>query len=88
MPWAYYFLPITMNVPGFLPDTLPYIDTLYDYGAFLARTGERLGVLPAECACDARIAIIGAGISGLVAASELLRAAPARCLCSKRTPRA
>ncbi|WP_126875640.1 NAD(P)/FAD-dependent oxidoreductase [Paraburkholderia kururiensis] len=63
-----------MNVPGFLPDTLPYIDTLYDYGAFLARTGERLGVLPAECACDARIAIIGAGISGLVAASELLRA--------------
>ena len=46
-----------MNAPEFLTHTLPYIDTLYDYGAFLSRTGGHLGTLPAQCARDARIAI-------------------------------
>ncbi|MBR8279701.1 flavin monoamine oxidase family protein [Burkholderia vietnamiensis] len=63
-----------MNAPEFLSRTLPYIDTLYDYGAFLARTGGHLGTLPADGARDARIAIVGAGVGGLVAACELLRA--------------
>ena len=44
-----------MNAPEFLTHTLPYIDTLYDYGAFLSRTGGHLGTLPAQCARDARI---------------------------------
>ncbi|SOE96383.1 Flavin containing amine oxidoreductase [Burkholderia sp. D7] len=49
-----------------------YIDTLFDYGALLAASPDSLGKLPA--AGNSTIAIIGAGISGLVAAYELLRA--------------
>ena len=55
-----------MNAPEFLTHTLPYIDTLYDYGAFLSRTGGHLGTLPAQCARDARIAIGGASCDALI----------------------
>ncbi|WP_434631173.1 NAD(P)/FAD-dependent oxidoreductase [Chromobacterium sp. CV08] len=50
-----------------------FIDQLYDYGAFLESAEAGIGRLPAEAA-GARIGIVGAGISGLVAAYELLRA--------------
>lgn len=50
-----------------------YIDTLFDYGALLAASPDSLGVLPAP-AKDKPIAIVGAGICGLVCAYELLRA--------------
>ncbi|CAN7741740.1 NAD(P)/FAD-dependent oxidoreductase [Caballeronia sp. LjRoot34] len=49
-----------------------YIDTLFDYGALLAESPDSLGKLPA--AGNRTVAIIGAGISGLVSAYELLRA--------------
>jgi tryptophan 2-monooxygenase len=50
--------------------TFGYIDTLFDYGAFLAASPV-LGTLPAS---GQTIAIIGAGMGGLVSAYELLRA--------------
>jgi phytoene dehydrogenase-like protein len=50
--------------------TFGYIDTLFDYGAFLAAS-PALGTLPAS---GQTIAIIGAGMGGLVSAYELLRA--------------
>ena len=50
--------------------TFGYIDTLFDYGAFLAAL-PALGTLPAS---GQTIAIIGAGMGGLVSAYELLRA--------------
>ena len=49
-----------------------YIDTLFDYGALLAASPDSLGKLPASG--NPTIAIIGAGMSGLVSAYELLRA--------------
>jgi tryptophan 2-monooxygenase len=50
--------------------TFPYIDSLFDYGAFLAASPDRIGTLETP----GQIAIIGAGLSGLIAAYELLRA--------------
>ena len=52
--------------------TFGYIDTLFDYGALLAASPDSLGKLPAPG--NQTIAIVGAGISGLVSAYELLRA--------------
>ena len=49
-----------------------YIDSLFDYGALLAASPDSLGKLPASG--NPTIAIIGAGMSGLVSAYELLRA--------------
>lgn len=53
----------------------PYIDTLFDYGDFLARAASLggIGQCP-ERERAPRVAIIGAGLSGLIAARELLRA--------------
>jgi tryptophan 2-monooxygenase len=53
--------------------TFAYIDTLFDYGALLAASPDSLGALPAS-ASGKTIAIIGAGMGGLVSAYELLRA--------------
>src|SRR5580700_8817611 len=53
-----------------------YIDTLFDYGSYLAGSPDSLGRVP-PTAANATIAIIGAGIAGLVAAYELLRAGAA-----------
>ncbi|RDJ97794.1 tryptophan 2-monooxygenase [Paraburkholderia lacunae] len=50
-----------------------YIDTLFDYGALLAGSPDSLGSLPPSSA-GKTIAIIGAGIGGLVSVYELLRA--------------
>ncbi len=53
----------------------PSVDLLYDYGPFL-RLSEiegRIGLFPPGVT-PPRVAIVGAGISGLVAATELLRA--------------
>lgn len=57
------------------PHAFPYIDTLFDYGSFLARVAEKgsIGHLPAGETAPS-VAIIGAGLSGLIAARELLRA--------------
>lgn len=51
----------------------PYIDTLFDYGSFLQGARDGLGRVPADVAHEP-IAIVGAGLGGLVAAYELLRA--------------
>lgn len=53
----------------------PYIDTLFDYGDFLARAASLggIGQCP-ERERAPRVAIIGAGLSGLIAARELLGA--------------
>lgn len=56
------------------PTPRPYIDTLFDYGSFLANTaGSGIGNL-SGAAAQRSVAIIGTGIGGLVAAYELLRA--------------
>ncbi|MDU5473575.1 MULTISPECIES: NAD(P)/FAD-dependent oxidoreductase [Pantoea] len=53
----------------------PYIDTLFDYGDFLARAQSQGGIGQCPGSESApRVAIIGAGLSGLIAARELLRA--------------
>ena len=51
----------------------PYIDTLFDYGGFLDGARDGLGQLPAHAAHEP-IAVVGAGLAGLVTAYELLRA--------------
>lgn len=60
---------------GSLP-SFGYIDTLFDYGALLRASPDSLGKLP-PAASGKTIAIVGAGIGGLVAAYELLRAGAA-----------
>nr|WP_315903120.1 FAD-dependent oxidoreductase [Pseudomonas sp. DR48] len=55
------------------PCSFPYVDLLYDYGQFLRNAVDAIGYLPPEAA-DKHIGIVGAGLSGLVAAYELLRA--------------
>lgn len=55
--------------------TFPYIDTLFDYGSFLSRVEKQGGIGRFSAEDDApAVAIVGAGLSGLVAARELLRA--------------
>ncbi|MEX3672186.1 NAD(P)/FAD-dependent oxidoreductase [Paraburkholderia phenoliruptrix] len=53
----------------------PTVDLLYDYAPFLERTASdgAVGSL-SPCGSSPRVAIVGAGISGLVAATELMRA--------------
>ncbi|MCU1750685.1 NAD(P)/FAD-dependent oxidoreductase [Pseudomonas sp. 6D_7.1_Bac1] len=53
--------------------SFPNVDLLYDYGQFLRRATHAIGHLPPDIA-HKRIGIVGAGLSGLVAAYELLRA--------------
>jgi tryptophan 2-monooxygenase len=55
------------------PCSFPYVDLLYDYGQFLRNAVDAIGYLPPGAA-DKHIGIVGAGLSGLVAAYELLRA--------------
>lgn len=50
-----------------------FLDLLYDYGSFLEAADIKLGCIPKNTE-NLRIGIIGAGISGLIAAYELLRA--------------
>lgn len=52
--------------------SFPYIDTLYDYGAFLGSASDGIGQIPPQSQ-KASIVIVGAGAGGLVAAYELLR---------------
>ncbi|PPU37285.1 NAD(P)/FAD-dependent oxidoreductase [Xanthomonas arboricola] len=54
--------------------SLPCVDLLYDYTPFLNRSDRHgsVGTMPSH-ASSLRIAIVGAGISGLVAATELMR---------------
>ncbi|MBO9112541.1 MULTISPECIES: NAD(P)/FAD-dependent oxidoreductase [Rhizobium/Agrobacterium group] len=63
-----------LNSP--IPTTsLPSIDLLYDYGSFLRLSDCEGGIgSVAQNSLRPRIGIVGAGISGLVAATELLRA--------------
>ncbi|MBS9425200.1 FAD-dependent oxidoreductase [Photorhabdus noenieputensis] len=65
----------TLTTSGDRLRVFPYIDLLYDYGSFLIRAENfgSAGQLSQEVA-DSRIAIVGAGLSGLIAAYELLRA--------------
>jgi tryptophan 2-monooxygenase len=50
------------------------VDSLYDYKAFLSDAGNApIGTLPPAAATSARVAVIGAGLSGMCAAYELLR---------------
>jgi tryptophan 2-monooxygenase len=51
----------------------PYIDTLFDYGTFLRGARDGIGRMPGHVAHEP-VAVVGAGIGGLVAAYELLRA--------------
>lgn len=59
------------------PCSFPYVDLLYDYGQFLRNAKDAIGYLPPEAA-NKHIGIVGAGLSGLVAAYELLRAGAQR----------
>ncbi|QCJ01211.1 FAD-dependent oxidoreductase (plasmid) [Agrobacterium larrymoorei] len=62
------------NVPKASAVSFPTIDLLYDYGAFLQKCGSGgIGFFP-KGVLKPKVAIIGAGLSGLVAASELLHA--------------
>jgi tryptophan 2-monooxygenase len=65
-------IPKVKDANSFTP--LGYIDTLYDYVAFLApgNTPTPIGTLP-QSAYGSKVAIIGAGMAGLVAAFELLK---------------
>jgi len=60
-----------------LPCSFPYVDLLYDYGQFLRNAVDAIGYLPPETA-NRHIGIVGAGLTGLVAAYELLRAGARR----------
>lgn len=55
------------------PASFPYIDNLFDYGAFLKGARDGLGKLP-HSAVEQPIVVVGSGIGGLVAAYELMRA--------------
>lgn len=55
------------------PSSFPYIDNLFDYGAFLKGAHDGIGTLPAAAA-KRPVVVIGSGIAGLVAAYELMRA--------------
>ncbi|WP_443692697.1 NAD(P)/FAD-dependent oxidoreductase [Pseudomonas sp.] len=59
------------------PCSFPYVDLLYDYGQFLRNAVDAIGYLPPETA-NRHIGIVGAGLTGLVAAYELLRAGARR----------
>lgn len=52
----------------------PYIDSLFDYGTFLSRVKAQGTIGQFTSPCNERVAIVGAGLSGLVAARELLKA--------------
>ncbi|MEI7347246.1 NAD(P)/FAD-dependent oxidoreductase [Dickeya chrysanthemi] len=60
---------------AFLANSVPCVDLLYDYAPFLqcSEAEGRIGYFPPGVPTP-RVAIVGAGISGLVAATELLRA--------------
>nr|WP_032491790.1 FAD-dependent oxidoreductase [Rhizobium rhizogenes]ABI15642.1 trytophan 2-monooxygenase [Rhizobium rhizogenes] len=62
-------------MPKACSDSFPTVDLLYDYGKFFESCAAdgRIGYFP-EGVSKPKVAIIGAGISGLVAASELLHA--------------
>ncbi len=53
--------------------SFPYIDNLFDYGGFLNGATSAIGSIPLSSA-HAPIAVIGAGMAGLIATYELLRA--------------
>lgn len=53
--------------------SFPFVDLLYDYGQFLRNATDAIGHLP-QAVANRPIGIIGAGLSGLVAAYELMRA--------------
>jgi tryptophan 2-monooxygenase len=53
--------------------SFPYIDNLFDYGAFLRGASDGIGKLPSS-ACKRPVVVVGSGIAGLVAAYELMRA--------------
>ncbi|MGV2880746.1 FAD-dependent oxidoreductase [Pantoea vagans] len=55
-------------------NTFPFIDTLFDYGTFLAHAKSAGGIGHVDNDCPASVAIIGAGLSGMIAARELLNA--------------
>lgn len=59
------------------PRSFPYVDLLYDYGQFLRNAKDAIGYLPPEVT-NKHIGIVGAGLSGLIAAYELLRAGAQR----------
>ncbi|MGD8163083.1 NAD(P)/FAD-dependent oxidoreductase [Pantoea sp. FN0307] len=52
----------------------PFIDTLFDYSSFLANAKLKGGIGHFQHVCHERVAIVGAGLSGMVAARELLKA--------------
>ncbi|PHM65548.1 tryptophan 2-monooxygenase [Xenorhabdus stockiae] len=65
----------TNDISSAQTPSFPFIDTLFDYGAFLEQveSQQAIGHLP-DSQQHQHIAIVGAGLSGLVAARELLRA--------------
>lgn len=66
--------------------TFPYIDNLFDYGAFLRGAVEGIGLLPPSAA-QRPVAVVGSGIAGLVAAYELLRAGARNLTIFEASPR-
>ncbi|MDC9595025.1 NAD(P)/FAD-dependent oxidoreductase [Xenorhabdus sp. IM139775] len=52
----------------------PYIDNLFDYGTFFAHANEKGSIGYFSTCCNEHVAIIGAGLSGMIAARELLNA--------------
>jgi tryptophan 2-monooxygenase len=73
--------PAAADISGAAPQSpsFGYIDTLFDYGAYLGAVPDALGRVP-PAAANGTIAIIGAGIAGLVCAYELLRAGAANVM--------
>jgi tryptophan 2-monooxygenase len=67
-------------------DKFPYIDNLFDYGAFLGGATSAIGKMPPETA-DKPIAVVGAGIGGLICAYELLRAGAQKLVIFEATDR-
>jgi tryptophan 2-monooxygenase len=72
MPQGYYRIKTEKNKQAFTPKSM--IDTLFDYRAFLVENNHKQGSIaikpPSQ---NKKVAIIGAGAAGLVAAYELAK---------------
>jgi tryptophan 2-monooxygenase len=64
-----------LRARGAASSSFSYIDNLFDYGSFVSNARQAIGKLAAP---SQPIAVVGAGIAGLVAAYELMRAGATR----------